>query len=78
MYSTPAVSLDHRNITAIFKRFEKRFALIANTTFRLSPAGVDTLKIFYFLEMIITFFRQWIATDNFHAGQFIYESVKML
>ena len=56
MHSTPAVSLDHRGITAISQRFEERFALIANTMFRLPPAGVDTSKIFYFLEFIITLF----------------------
>ena len=41
MHSTPAVSLDCRDITAISQRFEKRFALIANTMFRLPPARVD-------------------------------------
>ena len=56
MYSTPAVSLNLRNITAISKRFEKRFALITNTKFRLPPAGVDAIKIFYYLKMIITLF----------------------
>ena len=51
MYSTPAVSLEalnHRDIAAI--------ALIANTMFRLPPAGFDISKIFYFLEMTITLF----------------------
>ena len=56
MYSTLAVSLDHRDITAISQRFKKRFALIANTMFRFSPAGVDISKIFYVLGMITTLF----------------------
>ena len=56
MHSNPAVSLDLRDITVISQKFEKRFAIIANTMFRLPPGRVDTSKIFYFLEMIITLF----------------------
>ena len=51
MYSTPAVSLDHLDISAISLRFKNRFAWQ-----RLPPAGVNTSKIFYFLELIATLF----------------------
>ena len=47
----PVVSLDHLDITAISLRFKKRFAWQ-----RLPTAEVNTSKIFYFLELIITLF----------------------
>ena len=48
-----------------FPEVWKRFALIANMMFRLPSAGIDTSKIFYFLEMIITLFSINVSRNAF-------------